>query len=135
MARHYSEQLQSLIDNGNCASLACLGEYSLEELREQLGDEAHTTDLTALHNEIRGACDLALIEKKNAIIGASPLLPSAMQDVDEPPIEALPEAAAATGPSARVRCRLRPMKFGGKIAPGSIAAPGTSVRCSPRLPT
>ncbi|MFJ3073785.1 neuraminidase-like domain-containing protein [Pseudomonas sp. NPDC087029] len=97
MARHYSEQLQSLIDNGNCASLACLGEYSLEELREQLGDEAHTTDLTALHNEIRGACDLALIEKKNAIIGASPLLPSAMQDVDEPPIEALPEAAAATG--------------------------------------
>ncbi|WP_319026073.1 neuraminidase-like domain-containing protein [Pseudomonas putida] len=88
MMQNYPETFQSLIDKLGADSLACVGELSVEELHEQLGDEVDINDARQVHDEVRRACDRARLDEKNAIIRHSPLVPESLQPVDDEPVEA-----------------------------------------------
>lgn len=88
MMQNYPETFQSLIHKLGADSLACVGELSVEELHEQLGDEVDINDARQVHDEVRRACDRAMLDEKNAIIRHSPLVPESLQPVDDEPVEA-----------------------------------------------
>ncbi|ATP44483.1 hypothetical protein CR511_10650 [Pseudomonas putida] len=87
MIQDYSEQRKSLMSKLKVDSLACVGDLSVEELREQLGDRVDIDEARQLHDQVRRACNRTLLDEKSTIIRNSPLVPESLQHVDDQPIE------------------------------------------------
>lgn len=115
MMQNYPEKFQSLIDKLGADSLACVSELSVEELHEQLGDEVDINDARQVHDEVRRACDRAMLDEKNAIIRHSPLVPESLQPVDDEPVEATARNIALDENWQKERARRH-------CAPGDVAS-------------